>query len=141
MLKTADDLKIKGLAEVTWRDEDDGPPPPMPAAEFHSPSRSLAETYGRDQDMHHQQTPSQLQLQSQSQSHHKSERERERDHNSPTAMDNVLGLNAAARMPALTPLPSASAHLECPAPVDQYMGPKRKRGRPPLDDTYDVFNV
>lgn len=131
LLKTADDLKIKGLAEVTWRDDDDGPPPPMPAAEFHSPPRSLAESYA--QDMLHQQTTSQLQ------SHLKSERER--DHNSPAALDNVLGLNAAARMPALTPLPSASSHLESAAPIESYMGPKRKRGRPPLDDTYDVFNV
>ncbi|XP_030569227.1 protein tramtrack, alpha isoform [Drosophila novamexicana] len=132
LLKTADDLKIKGLAEVTWRDDDDGPPPPMPAAEFHSPPRSLAENYA--QDMLHQQTPHlQPQL--------GGERERDRERHSPAALENALGLNAGSRMPALTPLHSASASLESGAPVDPYLGPKRKRGRPPLDDTYDVFNV
>ncbi|KAH8387025.1 hypothetical protein KR093_004167 [Drosophila rubida] len=142
LLKTADDLKIKGLAEVTWRDDEDGPPPPMPAAEFHSPPRSLAESYA--QDLLHQQAQQAQQAQLQTQL--KTEREHEH-HSSPTALDNVLALNAAAaaaaaRMPALTPLPSASAAgLECGQSVDPYMGPKRKRGRPPLDDTYDVFNV
>ncbi|XP_060664887.1 longitudinals lacking protein, isoforms J/P/Q/S/Z [Drosophila nasuta] len=153
LLKTADDLKIKGLAEVTWRDDEDGPPPPMPAAEFHSPPRSLAESYAQDL-LHQQQQHQQQHQQTQAQQHAvqlqtQLKTERDHEHNSPTALDNVLALNAAAaRMPALTPLPTASGGggggglAECGAqPVDPYMGPKRKRGRPPLDDTYDVFNV
>ncbi|XP_030381016.1 sex determination protein fruitless [Scaptodrosophila lebanonensis] len=133
LLKTADDLKIKGLAEVSWRDDDDGPPLPMAAAEFHSPHRSLAESYA--QEMLHQQAQ-----QSTMQSHrHRCTSSPEHERHSPT-MDSVLGLST--RMPTLTPIPSASATLEGGgAPVEHYMGPKRKRGRPPLDDAYDVFNV
>ncbi|XP_017853342.1 uncharacterized protein LOC108607193 isoform X2 [Drosophila busckii] len=120
LLKTADDLKIKGLAEVTWRDDEDGPPPPVPAAEFHSPARSLAESYAQDM------------LQQQQQQQHQQAQPR---HSTERAEDNVL-----SRLPALTPLPAAV--VDCAAPVvDAYLGPKRKRGRPPLDDTYDVFNV
>ncbi|XP_017871901.1 PREDICTED: protein tramtrack, alpha isoform [Drosophila arizonae] len=148
LLKTADDLKIKGLAEVTWRDDDDGPPPPMPAAEFHSPPRSLAESYGHDlvnQQAAHLQP--QLSLahsdrERERERERERDRERERERHSPAGLDNVLGLNAGTRLPDLTPLPSASAGLDCPATVsDPFLGPKRKRGRPPLDDTYDVFNV
>ncbi|KAH8245116.1 hypothetical protein KR032_004963 [Drosophila birchii] len=159
LLKTADDLKIKGLAEVTWRDDEDGPPPPMAAAEFHSPPRSLAESFAQDLLLQQQQQQQQHQQQQQQQgaaSHlHSStlldrerERDRERDRLSSPGMESVLG-----RMPVMTPHPGATVpggvgvgaiggpSLEGTAPVEHYLGPKRKRGRPPLDDAYDVFNV
>ncbi|XP_020805040.1 sex determination protein fruitless isoform X2 [Drosophila serrata] len=149
LLKTADDLKIKGLAEVTWRDDEDGPPPPMAAAEFHSPPRGLAESFAQDLLLQQQQ-----QQQGASSHLHSSnlmdrERERERDRLSSPGMESVLG-----RMPVMTPHPGAAnpggvgggtigggSSLEGTAPVEHYLGPKRKRGRPPLDDAYDVFNV
>ncbi|XP_013105210.2 broad-complex core protein isoforms 1/2/3/4/5 [Stomoxys calcitrans] len=128
LLKTADDLKIKGLAEVTWRDDDDGPPPPTAQTEFHSPpiSRSrqashLYNPYGRD----HQQRS------------HSPEGE-----NKTPSPKHGTAMNA--RMPTLTPIPSTSTAISAVAavsPNDAYLGPKRKRGRPPLDDSYDVFNV
>ncbi|EDX02436.2 uncharacterized protein Dyak_GE17563, isoform B [Drosophila yakuba] len=164
LLKTADDLKIKGLAEVTWRDDEDGPPPPMAAAEFHSPPRSLAESYAQDLILQHQQqqqqqTPAAPPLHLHSSAlldrDRERERERERERLSSPGMESVLG-----RMPVMTPLPGASASasgsgtvsgavgavtggsaLEGVAPVEHFLGPKRKRGRPPLDDAYDVFNV
>lgn len=39
------------------------------------------------------------------------------------------------RMPLLTPIPSPN-HQE-----NSHAGQKRKRGRPPLDDSYDVYNA
>ncbi|XP_016962700.1 protein bric-a-brac 1 isoform X2 [Drosophila biarmipes] len=151
LLKTADDLKIKGLAEVTWRDDEDGPPPPMAAAEFHSPPRSLAESYAQDLILQHQQQQQPpagppLHLHSSVILDRERERDRDREHLSP-GMESVLG-----RMPVMTPLPGASGSagvgaisgapsLEGVAPVEHFLGPKRKRGRPPLDDAYDVFNV
>nr|XP_036677059.1 protein jim lovell isoform X2 [Drosophila suzukii] len=151
LLKTADDLKIKGLAEVTWRDDEDGPPPPMAAAEFHSPPRSLAESYAQDLILQHQQQQQPqagppLHLHSSVILDRERERDRDREHLSP-GMESVLG-----RMPVMTPLPGASGSagvgaisgatsLEGVAPVEHFLGPKRKRGRPPLDDSYDVFNV
>eukprot|EP00099_Drosophila_melanogaster_P016532 NP_572279.1 uncharacterized protein Dmel_CG3726, isoform A [Drosophila melanogaster] len=155
LLKTADDLKIKGLAEVTWRDDEDGPPPPMAAAEFHSPPRSLAESYAQDLILQHQQQQQQgpaappLNLHSSAallERDRERERERDRERLSP-GMEGVLG-----RMPVMTPLTGASGSagvgsvsggtsLEGVAPVEHFLGPKRKRGRPPLDDAYDVFNV
>lgn len=47
------------------------------------------------------------------------------------------------RMPILTPIPPTAAVsiVLAESPADTYLGPKRKRGRPPLDDAYDVFNV
>ncbi|XP_052856554.1 uncharacterized protein LOC128264887 isoform X1 [Drosophila gunungcola] len=156
LLKTADDLKIKGLAEVTWRDDEDGPPPPMPAAEFHSPPRNLAESYAQDLILQHQQQQQPqppgppLHLHSSTILDRDRDRERDRDRDrerlSP-GMESVLG-----RMPVMTPHPGASGSggvgaiaggtsLEGVAPVEHFLGPKRKRGRPPLDDAYDVFNV
>ncbi|XP_037726271.1 protein tramtrack, alpha isoform isoform X1 [Drosophila subpulchrella] len=151
LLKTADDLKIKGLAEVTWRDDEDGPPPPMAAAEFHSPPRSLAESYAQDLILQHQQQQQPqsglpLHLHSSVTLDRERDRDRDRDRLSP-GMESVLG-----RMPVMTPLPGASGSagvgaisgatsLEGVAPVEHFLGPKRKRGRPPLDDSYDVFNV
>ncbi|KAH8367979.1 hypothetical protein KR084_005191 [Drosophila pseudotakahashii] len=152
LLKTADDLKIKGLAEVTWRDDEDGPPPPMAAAEFHSPPRSLAESYAQDLILQHQQQqqpPAGPPLHLHSSAildRDREQRDRDREHLSP-GMENVLG-----RMPVMTPLPGAAGSagvgaisgatsLEGVAPVEHFLGPKRKRGRPPLDDAYDVFNV
>ncbi|XP_058977902.1 protein tramtrack, beta isoform isoform X2 [Musca domestica] len=132
LLKTADDLKIKGLAEVTWRDDEDGPPPPTPQTEFYSPTTS------RSRDMnpydHYGHEPSH-----QARSHSPSG-EREQKTPSPkhgTAMN--------ARLPTLTPILSSTAAngsvVAAVSPNDAYLGPKRKRGRPPLDDSYDVFNV
>ncbi|XP_017064123.1 sex determination protein fruitless [Drosophila eugracilis] len=154
LLKTADDLKIKGLAEVTWRDDEDGPPPPMAAAEFHSPPRSLAESYAQDLILHHQQQQQQQPPTGPPLHLHSSaildrDRERDRDHRERLSpgMESVLG-----RMPVMTPIPGASGSagvgaisgatsLDGVAPVEHFLGPKRKRGRPPLDDAYDVFNV
>ncbi|EDW29709.1 GL14966 [Drosophila persimilis] len=138
LLRTADELKIKGLAEVSWRDDEDGPPPPMPTAVFLSPPRSLAESYAQDM-LHHQQQqqqqhpPPQAPLQMGATT--------ERDHDREPSMESVLG-----RMPSQTPQPgsgtgASSEHQAGVAPVEHFMGPKRKRGRPPLDDAYDVFNV
>ncbi|XP_075159053.1 uncharacterized protein LOC142232210 isoform X2 [Haematobia irritans] len=129
LLKTADDLKIKGLAEVTWRDEDDGPPPPTPQTEFHSPpisrnrqSSHLYHPYGRD--------------------HQQRSHSPEGEHNKTPSPKHGIAMNA--RMPTLTPIPpttSAISVVAAVSPNDAYLGPKRKRGRPPLDDSYDVFNV
>ncbi|XP_034124040.1 protein tramtrack, alpha isoform isoform X1 [Drosophila guanche] len=142
LLRTADELKIKGLAEVSWRDDEDGPPPPIPAAVFLSPPRSLAESYAQDM-LHHQQ-----QQQQQQQAAPQATLQTERDlHDREPSMESVLG-----RMPTKTPQPGtgtgagtgagASSELQAAvAPVEHFMGPKRKRGRPPLDDAYDVFNV
>ncbi|XP_033237650.1 protein bric-a-brac 1 isoform X2 [Drosophila pseudoobscura] len=137
LLRTADELKIKGLAEVSWRDDEDGPPPPMPTAVFLSPPRSLAESYAQDM-LHHQQQqqqhpPPQAPLQMGATT--------ERDHDREPSMESVLG-----RMPSQTPQPGsgsgASSEQQAGVPpVEHFMGPKRKRGRPPLDDAYDVFNV
>ncbi|XP_073833290.1 uncharacterized protein [Musca autumnalis] len=133
LLKTADDLKIKGLAEVTWRDDEDGPPPPTPQTEFYSPTTSRSrdmnpyDPYGHESATHQQRS-------------HSPSGEREQKTPSPkhgTAMN--------ARLPTLTPILSTSAAggsvVAAVSPNDAYLGPKRKRGRPPLDDSYDVFNV
>lgn len=129
----------------------------MAAAEFHSPPRSLAESYAQDlilQQQQQQQAAPPGQLHSSTLLDRERERERERDRErdrdrerererlSP-GMESVLG-----RMPVMTPgHPAAgpstgvAGSLEGSAPVEHYLGPKRKRGRPPLDDAYDVFNV
>jgi len=123
----------------------------MAAAEFHSPPRSLAESYAQDLILQHQQQQQPqagppLHLHSSVILDRERERDRDREHLSP-GMESVLG-----RMPVMTPLPGASGSagvgaisgatsLEGVAPVEHFLGPKRKRGRPPLDDSYDVFNV
>ncbi|XP_065363614.1 protein tramtrack, beta isoform isoform X2 [Calliphora vicina] len=123
LLKTADDLKIKGLAEVTWRDDEDIPPPPTPQTEFHSPpqSRNRYDSYGHEAP-HRSQSP-----------------DTEREQKTPSPKHSAI----ATRMPTLTPIPTSAVSIVAAAssPIDSYMGPKRKRGRPPLDDAYDVFNV
>lgn len=125
MLKTADDLKIKGLAEVTWREDDDIPPPPTPQTEFHSPSHS------RHRDSHSYDNYGH-------EGHHRSHSpDTEREQKTPSPK------HSAARMPTLTPIPTSAVSIVAAgsSPIDSYLGPKRKRGRPPLDDAYDVFNV
>lgn len=118
---------------MTWRDDEDGPPPPTPQTEFHSPPISRGrevsgqyDPYGHSD--HHQQrshSPDQL----------------EREHKTPSPKH---GTAMNARLPTLTPIPLSSGAVSIVAavsPSDAYLGPKRKRGRPPLDDSYDVFNV
>ncbi|XP_054727128.1 modifier of mdg4 isoform X1 [Anastrepha obliqua] len=145
LLKTADDLKIKGLAEVSWRDDDDGPPLPTAATEFHSPTL-VHDLYGSRHEQQRAGSPSlmdQQQLQPQ-------QVQRERKLSSPK-----VSAPAQQRLPTLTPIPStssvsmaaaaaaaaAAAVASVASPAEHYLGPKRKRGRPPLDDAYDVFNV
>ncbi|CAD7091157.1 unnamed protein product [Hermetia illucens] len=92
LLKTAEELKIKGLAEVSWR-EDDGEPP-IPETEHNIP---------------------------------------ERIEQTPTINEEIV----MPRMPVLTPIPS-------PNNADSHavgVNPKRKRGRPPLDEEYDVYST
>lgn len=128
LLKTADDLKIKGLAEVTWRDDEDiPPPPPTPQTEFHSPSQMR----GRDSRNYENYGP---------ETHQRSQSpDIEREQKTPSPKHSSI----SARLPTLTPIPTSAVSIVAAgnSPVDSYMGPKRKRGRPPLDDAYDVFNV
>ncbi|XP_036318356.1 longitudinals lacking protein, isoforms H/M/V isoform X2 [Rhagoletis pomonella] len=144
LLKTADDLKIKGLAEVSWRDDDDGPPLPTAATEFHSPTL-VHDMYGTRLEQQRIGSPGLM-----DQQHPTQPLQRERKLSSPKA-----STHAQQRLPTLTPIPSmnsvqmaaaaaaaaAAAVTSAASPVEHYLGPKRKRGRPPLDDAYDVFNV
>lgn len=127
LLKTADDLKIKGLAEVSWRDDEEGGPTPTPATEFQTPS----DIYAVAHEAQLRASPA-------------TNGDAERKSDSPVPSS---GGRQHAGMPTLTPIPQASngsitfGPAAACSPVDQYLGPKRKRGRPPLDDAYDVFNV
>lgn len=49
----------------------------------------------------------------------------------------------AQRMPpALTPIPVGNGGaVLSPSQNDSYASQKRKRGRPPMDDSYDTFNM
>ncbi|XP_055846473.1 protein bric-a-brac 1 isoform X2 [Episyrphus balteatus] len=110
LLKTADDLKIKGLAEVSWRDEETDPVmmdhhPRMQENIPHNDQRSPPRN-----NYHDSRPPS-----------------------SPLPPSSGSNNRLAPRMPMLTPMPSSSG--------GEYIGPKRKRGRPPLDDSYDVFST
>lgn len=143
LLKTADDLKIKGLAEVSWRDDEDGPPLPTAATEFHSPTPTHGhDMYNTRPEQQRAGSPSFIPPQ---------RLPRERKLSSPKA-----SAHAQQGLPTLTPLPptssasmvavaaaaaAAAAVASAASPVESYLGPKRKRGRPPLDDAYDVFNV
>nr|XP_036222492.1 longitudinals lacking protein, isoforms J/P/Q/S/Z isoform X1 [Bactrocera oleae]XP_036222493.1 longitudinals lacking protein, isoforms J/P/Q/S/Z isoform X1 [Bactrocera oleae]XP_036222494.1 longitudinals lacking protein, isoforms J/P/Q/S/Z isoform X1 [Bactrocera oleae]XP_036222495.1 longitudinals lacking protein, isoforms J/P/Q/S/Z isoform X1 [Bactrocera oleae]XP_036222496.1 longitudinals lacking protein, isoforms J/P/Q/S/Z isoform X1 [Bactrocera oleae]XP_036222497.1 longitudinals lacking pro len=143
LLKTADDLKIKGLAEVSWRDDEDGPPLPNAATEFHSPTPTQGhDMYNTRPEQQRVGSPSFMPPQ-------RLPRERKLSSPKDTA-------HAQQGLPTLTPLPptssasmvavaaaaaAAAAVASAASPVESYLGPKRKRGRPPLDDAYDVFNV
>uniref|UniRef100_A0A0A1X106 Protein tramtrack, alpha isoform n=1 Tax=Zeugodacus cucurbitae TaxID=28588 RepID=A0A0A1X106_ZEUCU len=143
LLKTADDLKIKGLAEVSWRDDEDGPPLPSAATEFHSPTATHGhDMYNTRPEQQRAGSPSFMPPQRLS-------RERKLSSSKETA-------HAQHGLPTLTPIPptssasmvavaaaaaAAAAVASAASPVENYLGPKRKRGRPPLDDAYDVFNV
>lgn len=112
-MKTADDLKIKGLAEVTWRDDEPVilPPPPI---ECHSPVR-LQENIP--------------------QNHQHSTNETEPRSSSPNITNRP-----PARMPMLTPMPSSPNLVAEHHQPHHHVGLKRKRGRPPLDESYETFN-
>lgn len=132
-MKTADDLKIKGLAEVSWRDDEDNGsmgggvvPPPVPDTEFiiHSPPASSHRTHdGYSAGLDARCSPI---------------GDMERRNSSP--IQNHKQQQLPSRLPMLTPIPSSSITIAA-ASGEHYLGPRRKRGRPPLDDAYDVFNV
>lgn len=88
LLKTAEELKIKGLAEVSWREDD----MELPASDM---KQTFQET--TEPPVHQEE-------------------------------------NSLPRMPLLTPIPS-------PTQEPPIIGPKRKRGRPPLDEEYDVYST
>uniref|UniRef100_A0A1A9WVD4 BTB domain-containing protein n=1 Tax=Glossina brevipalpis TaxID=37001 RepID=A0A1A9WVD4_9MUSC len=147
LLKTADDLKIKGLAEVTWRDEDDiPPPPPTPHTEFHSPSTQRAHTNAYDYTTtghHHHNNNNHHHHHYETQQRSQTPELETTEQKTSTSPKHNNSEVACQRMPTLTPIPNTGVSIVAAgnSPVDTYMGPKRKRGRPPLDDAYDVFNV
>ncbi|KAL5276694.1 hypothetical protein ACFFRR_002113 [Megaselia abdita] len=109
LLKTAEDLKIKGLAEVSFHREEMNDEPILP------PETNLMDEAVNDHII-------------------------EED-------ENVRIETLAQRMPpALTPIPAnlVSGHgglVVSPTHNDSYASQKRKRGRPPMDDSYDTFNI
>lgn len=115
LLKTAEDLKIKGLAEVSFHREDTVDEPILP------PETNLLD------DGNHNDT---------------SNRE-DQDEN------HRIEMIAQRMPPALTPIPiniygsgtAAAAPASSPSQNDTLASQKRKRGRPPLDDSYDTFNM
>lgn len=105
LLKTAEDLKIKGLAEVSFHREEMTDEPILPP-----------ETNLLDDAAVHDQT---------------------------NEDENVRIEMLGQRMPpTLTPI-SANAPVLSPTQNDSYGGTshKRRRGRPPMDDSYDTFNM
>lgn len=106
LLKTAEDLKIKGLAEVSFHREEMTDEPILP------PETNLLDEAGNEQN-------------------HEEE-------------ENVRIEMLAQRMPpALTPIPAnlPPGPGSSPTQNDSYASQKRKRGRPPMDDSYDTFNM
>lgn len=108
LLKTAEDLKIKGLAEVSFHREEMTDEPILPP-ETNLLDEAVNEHVNEEQE-------------------------------------NVRIEMLAQRMPpALTPIPANmtgnGGTISSPTHNDSYTSHKRKRGRPPMDDSYDTFNM
>ncbi|XP_055371309.1 protein tramtrack, beta isoform isoform X2 [Condylostylus longicornis] len=115
LLKTAEELKIKGLAEVSWRDDDAMDQPiAEPETKLHGCSASQEKELSAHQFNNYMNN----------------------NNNNINAIDEISQIpnHRIPRMPLLTPIPSPNQNL------DQF-SLKRKRGRPPLDDTYDIFSA
>lgn len=113
LLKTAEDLRIKGLAEVSWRDEDDGK-----NATHHKSSAALRGKVGHD--------PMQRATASAAYSPRLSDSDYQA---SGSACSSVA-------IPTVTQTEKHSDSDEiCIQPT------KKKRGRPPLDDDFDSYST
>ena len=129
---------------MSWRDDEDaGPPPPTPATEFQSPS----DIYAVAHEARLRASPA---------------TNGDADRKSDSPVPNSARHHASqSGLPTLTPIPTQTQSnngnssngggvgnsitfggaVAASSPIDHFLGPKRKRGRPPLDDAYDVFNV
>ncbi|XP_055639485.1 uncharacterized protein LOC129777295 [Toxorhynchites rutilus septentrionalis] len=145
LLKTAEELRIKGLAEVSWRDEENGNTggsessgnnnnnnnnnsisaknsnAGAPGGGSNNNSIKIVETKKLMATQHHSVGGSSL---------------------TPLTVSSLESrISDSPNLPLLTPLAAGSPRNpanNCASPIN-YFSNKKKRGRPPLDEEYDTF--
>ncbi|XP_058443474.1 zinc finger and BTB domain-containing protein 18.3 [Malaya genurostris] len=137
LLKTAEELRIKGLAEVSWRDEENCSSTgsdtsannnnslslknvnPSVASNNNNNSIKIVETKKLLAPQHNLSSSSMTPL---------------------TVSSLESRISDSPNLPLLTPLAAGSPRnpINCASPIN-YFGNKKKRGRPPLDEEYDTF--
>lgn len=127
LLKTAEELRIKGLAEVSWRDDEND-------NTENNDSNNNNVTESNTSFPHMEPTPSSSAASSVSNTHHNLQREMGANAGSVNSCDRKEydnKENMLKAMPFLAPLSSPPKDLSSPSSSTS----RKKRGRPPLDDS------
>lgn len=160
LLKTAEELKIKGLAEVSWRDDETTTTNNNNNDISHNKNNTLLTNNNNnnnnpdDQEANRHSTISHLshsynQISNTNSSNNHNQKRQARS-SSPTILPNTdnnmsfehnsTSRNSSHPLPMLATLnsPKKTEHSGCGSPIN-YAGAKKKRGRPPLDEEYDTY--
>ncbi|XP_065092501.1 uncharacterized protein LOC135713325 [Ochlerotatus camptorhynchus] len=136
LLKTAEELRIKGLAEVSWRDDENGSTTGSDASgNNNNNNNSVSVKNGNNNSINNNnsikivETKKLLAPQLGGSSL------------TPLTVSSLeQRISDSPNLPLLTPLAAGSPRnpASCASPIN-YFGHKKKRGRPPLDEEYDTF--
>lgn len=151
LLKTAEELRIKGLAEVSWRDDENGGSQAGSDASGsninnnnnnnnNNNSVKNGNTIGNNGHSHSSSSSSSIKIVETKKLLAPSHRSLDSSMTPLTVSSLESRISDSPNLPLLTPLAAGSPRnpANCASPIN-YIGNKKKRGRPPLDEEYDTF--
>ncbi|XP_053686162.1 protein abrupt [Sabethes cyaneus] len=146
LLKTAEELRIKGLAEVSWRDDENGSTAGSDASGHNNNNNSMSVKNGNAAAGNNNNNNNSIKIV-------ETKKLLAPQHSlaaaAAAAASSLTPLTVSSlesrisdspNLPLLTPLAAGSPRnpANCASPIN-YFGSKKKRGRPPLDEEYDTF--
>uniref|UniRef100_A0A8D8CWB0 Protein bric-a-brac 1 n=1 Tax=Culex pipiens TaxID=7175 RepID=A0A8D8CWB0_CULPI len=144
LLKTAEELRIKGLAEVSWRDDDNGSTAGSDASGNNNNNNgSLLVKNPASANNNNNNSIKIVETKKLMAPHHASSLAARSSSLTPLTVSSLENrISDSPNLPLLTPLTAGSPRnpANCASPMN-YFGSsnKKKRGRPPLDEEYDTF--
>ncbi|XP_055551706.1 uncharacterized protein LOC129734027 [Wyeomyia smithii] len=148
LLKTAEELRIKGLAEVSWRDDENGSTAGSDASgsnnnNNNSMSVKNGNTTGGNNNNNNNNNNSIKIVETKKllAPQHTLAAAAASSLTPLTVSSLESRISDSPNLPLLTPLAAGSPRnpANCASPINNYFGNKKKRGRPPLDEEYDTF--
>lgn len=139
LLKTAEELRIKGLAEVSWRDDESSG-----GSEGSGNNDSLLvknPASAANNNNNNNNSIKIVETKKLMAPHHAAVGGRASSLTPLTVSSLENRISDSPNLPLLTPLTAGSPRnpANCASPINYFGSNKKKRGRPPLDEEYDTF--
>lgn len=139
LLKTAEELRIKGLAEVSWRDDDGS----TAGSDNNNGSLLVKNPASNNNNNNNNNSIKIVETKKLLAPHHVASSMGGRPSSlTPLTVSSLENrISDSPNLPLLTPLTAGSPRnpANCASPINYFSSNKKKRGRPPLDEEYDTF--